>query len=121
MPPPPLDIKDTLMKTTGTVILLIGVVVGIFSMIAYVAMQDSPTATRTNEGVEARMPSMLYPLGVAGASIVVGGALMAFGKKGYRISESSNTLSRPMTDVPGSRPAQNEPINAQGYPATDVR
>jgi hypothetical protein len=70
------------MKTTGLIVMLVGVAVALFSGIALVAAQ-SPEAGGTLQASSAGTPSLVWPMAVAVLAIAGGGALMAFGGRGY--------------------------------------
>ena len=69
---------------------MIGIAIGMFSVVASAALSESPTATTTIEGQSARLPSLIWPLAVAGIAVLVGGAMMAYGGRGYTTTMDPN-------------------------------
>lgn len=83
------------MRITGIAIAFIGVVIALFCGITamnYKAPSESDTVVHTEQR---RSPDLTFPLLVAGAAVLGGGALWLYGSRGYRDHTPPGTHGMP--------------------------
>jgi hypothetical protein len=75
-------------RVTGIILVLIGLVAG---AICLVVLNDPANPNReaplTNDG-QVQRPSMVVPLTVCGAAVIIGGAMYMFGGRSYKVSNN---------------------------------
>jgi hypothetical protein len=78
-------------KTTGLVVLMIGIAVSLFCGIALLVNEPIESSGTMNAGmIAARGPNLIVPLGVAIGAIVVGTYMLMYGGRGYYITANPN-------------------------------
>ena len=75
------------MKITGIVLIVLGIVGGIFCAVQ-VLDPANPNAQTGTVGADADKPNMTIPIVVSLGVIAVGGAMIFFGGRGYYVSNN---------------------------------
>jgi hypothetical protein len=80
-------------KITGIILALIGLAGGVFCMVPTI-LPDGPNheVPRASEDQVSR-PTMIVPLAICGAAVVVGGLMFVYGGKGYYVSNNPNVTN----------------------------
>lgn len=76
------------MKITGLVLVVLGLVGGLFCLIQVMNPSNPNAETSVVGDDHANKPNMTYPLILSAAAVGVGGALFFFGGRGYFVSNN---------------------------------
>jgi hypothetical protein len=80
--------RRTIVKITGIILVVLGLVAGVFCLIQVYNPSNPNTQSSTVGEGNVTKPNMTYPLLLSAGAIVVGGAMFFFGGRGYYISNN---------------------------------
>ena len=78
------------MKVTGIILALVGLIAG--AIVLFGLTNPNQEAPLTNDA-QVQRPSVVIPLAVCGASILIGGAMYMYGGRSYRVNNNPRVTS----------------------------